>query len=90
MRRITNDLGIDNIIATWLASNSYSGKKQGKCISATTLLRSTQQQVLGYRCMNSDDYVEQVDISTLLKSQIGTALHKSIQDTWESKGLRKE
>ena len=88
MRRITNDLGIDNIIATWLASNSYSGKKQGKCISATTLLRSTQQQVLGYRCMNSDDYVEQVDISTLLKSQIGTALHKSIQDTWESKGLR--
>ena len=88
MRRITNDLGIDNIIATWLASNSYSGKKQGKCISATTLLRSTQQQVLGYRCMNNDDYVEQVDISTLLKSQIGTALHKSIQDTWESKGLR--
>ena len=88
MRRITNDLGIDNIIATWLASNSYSGKKQGKCISATTLLRSTQQQVLGYRCMNSDDYIEQVDISTLLKSQIGTALHKSIQDTWESKGLR--
>ena len=77
MRRITNDLGIDNIIATWLASNSYSGKKQGKCISATTLLRSTQQQVLGYRCMNNDDYVEQVDISTLLKS-LFIRLHNSL------------
>lgn len=88
MHYVTNNLGINEIIATWLASNSYSGRKQGKYISATTLLRSTQQQVLGYRCTNNDDYIEQVDISTLLKPQIGTALHKSIQDTWESKGLR--
>lgn len=88
MRLITNNLGIDNIIATWLASNSYSGRKPGKVISATTLLRSTQQQVLGYKCQNNDNIIEQVDISTLLKSSIGTALHKSIQDTWENKALR--
>lgn len=88
MRKVTNDLKIDNVIATWLASNSYSGKKPGKCISATSLLKSTQQQVLSYRAQNSDDIIEVVDISTLLKSQIGTALHKSIQDTWENKSLR--
>lgn len=88
MKIVTNSLGIDNIIATWLASNSYSGRKLGKVISATSLLRSTRQQVLGYRCQNSDDFVEVVDISTLLKSQIGTALHKSIQDTWENKTAR--
>ena len=88
MKHITNNLGIDNIIATWLASNSYSGRKPGKCISATSLLRSTQQQVLSYRCQNDDNFIEVVDISTLLKSQIGTALHKSIQDTWENESLR--
>lgn len=88
MKIVTNNLGIDNIIATWLASSSYTGKKPGKVISATTLLRSTRQQVLGYRCQNNEEYTEVVDISTLLKSQIGTALHKSIQDTWENKTSR--
>ena len=88
MRLVTNSLKIDPIIATWLASNTYTGRKNGKYISATSLLRSTQQQVLSYRCQNNDDYIEQVDISTLLKSQIGTALHKSIQDTWENDSLR--
>lgn len=87
-RLVTNDLDIDLIMATWLACNTYSGKKPGKSISATTLLKSTQQQVLGYRCGNSPDYTEVVDISTLLKSAMGTALHKSIQDTWENDSLR--
>lgn len=88
MRKVTNDLNIDMVIATWLASNTYTGRKPGKSISATTLLRSTQQQVLGNKCSNSDEYEERVDISSLLSSTIGTALHKAIQDTWEDPKLR--
>lgn len=88
MRRITNDLNIDPIIATWLASDTYTGSGKGKYISATTLLRSTRQQVLGHKISNSDIIIEQVDISTLLKSSIGTALHKAIQDSWESEPVR--
>ena len=88
MKKVNNSLNIDLVIATWLASNTYTGSKPGKSISATTLLRSTQQQVLGLRAANSPDIIEEVDISTLLKSSIGTALHKSIQDTWESTEAR--
>lgn len=88
MRKVTNDLNIDPIIATWLASDSYSGRGTGKTVSATTLLRSTQQQVLGHRISTSEDIIENVDISTLLKSSIGTALHKSIQDAWENDTMR--
>lgn len=82
-RQLTNNENIDLIIATWLASDSYSGRKGGKSISATTMLRSTQQQVLAYRASQSDTIADVVDISTLLKSTMGTALHKAIQDTWE-------
>lgn len=85
---VTNDLHIDNIIATWLAANTYSGYKTGKYISATTLLRSTQQQVLQLRAQNNEDIVQVVDISSLLKSRIGTAIHADIQQCWENPQIR--
>ena len=88
MKRITNNLGIDEIIATFLASETYTGRKPGKCISATSLLRSTQQQVLGYKAVQDENVIEVVDISTLLKSSIGTALHKGIQESWENEPVR--
>ena len=88
MKLVTNDLHIDNIIATWLAANSYTGYKPGKYISATTLLKSTQQQVLQLRAQNNEDVVQVIDISTLLKSRIGTAIHADIQQCWENPQLR--
>ena len=88
MKLVTNDLHIDNIIATWLAANSYTGYKPGKYISATTLLKSTQQQVLQLRAQNNEDVVQVIDISTLLKSRIGTAIHADIQQCWENPQIR--
>ena len=88
MKLVTNDLHIDNIIATWLAANTYTGTREGKSISATGLIKSTQQQVLGYRAQNDETIVQTVDISTLLKSRIGTALHENIQQCWENPNIR--
>lgn len=88
MKLITNDLNIDQIIATWLAANSYTGTKEGKCISATTLLKSPQQQILQLRAQNDENIIQVTDISTLLKSRIGTAIHADIQQCWENPQLR--
>ena len=88
MKLVTNDLHIDNIIATWLAANTYTGTREGKSISATVLIKSTQQQVLGYRAQNDETIIQTVDISTLLKSRIGTALHENIQQCWENPNIR--
>ena len=88
MKLVTNDLHIDNIIATWLAANTYTGTREGKSISATGLIKSTQQQVLGYRAQNDETIVQTIDISTLLKSRIGTALHENIQQCWENPNIR--
>lgn len=87
---VQNSLGIDLPVAVWLASNTYTGNVPGKSISATTLLRSTQQQVLELKCSKDPNIVEVVDISTLQKSRTGTALHESIQNTWENDELRRK
>ena len=88
MKLVTNNLHIDNIIATWLAANTYTGTKTGKYISATTLLKSPQQQILQLKAQNNEEVVQVTDISTLLKSRIGTAIHADIQQCWENPQLR--
>lgn len=89
MIKVSNSLNIDTIIATWLASSNYSGNGLGKTISATTLLRPLQQQYLQYQLMNNTGIGDSViDISTLLKSRVGTALHEAIQQAWEDDDLR--
>ena len=87
MIKLTNTKNIDFIIAHWLMSNTYSGGGVGKKISATSLLRSTQQQYLNFKVTNNlEDST--LDISDFLKSKIGTALHEAIQKSWEDPKLR--
>lgn len=88
MKKVINKNNISNILACWLASDTYGGVREDKSISATSLLRSIQQRVLNRRVINNPEIVEIVDVSTLLKSAMGTAIHKAIQDVWENDKLR--
>ena len=80
--KITNNLNLHPIIAVWLAENGYSGSNDATHISTTGLLRSTRQQVLLRKCIRDNCEVA-VDISTLMKSKMGTAIHKCIEEAWK-------
>ena len=75
--KIKNDLNLHPVISVWLAGDTYTGANNETYISATGLLRSTRQQVLLRKCIKEDTEVS-IDISTLMKSKIGTAIHKCI------------
>lgn len=81
--KIKNDLGIDWIIAGWLASNTYTGSNCDGFISASSFCRSVRQNVLG-RLIEKNGDEDPVDISTMLKANVGTALHRDIQAVWEN------
>ena len=87
MIKLTNTKNIDFIIAHWLMNSTYSGSGVGKKISATSLLRSTQQQYLNFK-INNNLEDSTLDISDFLKSKIGTAIHEAIQKSWEDPKLR--
>ena len=87
MIKLTNTKNIDFIIAHWLMNSTYSGGGVGKKISATSLLRSTQQQYLNFK-INNNLEDSTLDISDFLKSKIGTAIHEAIQKSWEDPKLR--
>ena len=87
MIKLTNTKNIDFIIAHWLMNSTYSGGGVGKKISATSLLRSTQQQYLNFK-INNNLEDSTLDISYFLTSKIGTAIHEAIQKSWEDPKLK--
>lgn len=82
-------------MAVWLAHDTYDGptsdQKDDKTISVTSLLKSTREIIITRRIAQSEGgYTE--DISGLLASRLGQALHSGIEQAWlhnfkESMGL---
>ena len=75
----TNKNNISPFLAVWLAMNEYRQETRPNVISATTLIRPLRQVVLARKYK---DLSKQADISDLVNSRMGTALHDSIEKTW--------
>lgn len=77
----TNTTGVSLPLAVWLATDNYGGKSKANPyqISATTLLKSPRQIVLGMRADPTD---EKIDVADIVKSRIGTAIHTAIESAW--------
>ena len=79
----TNNHGISIPLAVFLAHDDYDGYNHGgttgKRISVTSLLKSTRQIVLTAR-LKPGDY--EIDISTLLASRMGQAIHTGVESAW--------
>lgn len=84
MSKYTNNTNLPLSIAVWLATDNYQyppndGKKY---ISATGLMKSLRQIILGQRLPKGEN--EKInDISSQIASRFGTALHDSIEKAWE-------
>jgi len=78
--KYTNDTGISLPMAVWLLNDNYDHISDPDYISATSLLKPVQELVLSRRNRDLDKAIE---ISSLLKSQLGSALHDAIEASWK-------
>ena len=83
MVKITNHHKIDLPLAVWLLQDGYkSGAAEappGELISVTTLMKPTRQLILKRKV---DQKMEEMDLSDVIASRMGHALHDSIERAW--------
>lgn len=79
--KYTNKHNIALPIAVWLVIDEYDYVPDPYYISATTLLKSTRRVVLDRRLPIAE---REIDLSDLLASRLGTALHDSMEKVWQS------
>jgi hypothetical protein len=81
MQLYTNNNNVPLSIAVWLARDEYDHVEDPFYISATTLIKSPRQIILGMRQPKTQQS-DLIDISAMMSSRLGTAVHGSIEDTW--------
>lgn len=73
----SNTNNISLALAVFLASDDYD--YEANVISATSLMRSTRQYLLAKRIPSSERVT---DISSVVSSRMGTAIHNAIEQSW--------
>lgn len=83
--RVTNENNIDLAVAVWLLQDGYQSgadvAPEGELLSVTTLLKPTKQLILGRQV---DRSMESYDVSDMIASRMGHAIHDSIERAWTS------
>ena len=77
MRKYLNNTGVPLSLAVFLATDNYD--HDDSTISVTTLIKPIRQTVLGARVPAEDALV---DISNLVQSRLGSAVHDGIENSW--------
>jgi hypothetical protein len=78
----TNQKNYPLPIAIWLANDEYVRSTDSKTISVTTLLKPLKELVLAPRV--PEDEKLPIDVSGLISSRLGTAVHDAITKAWKS------
>lgn len=86
--KFTNVTGIPTSVAAWLVYDDYDYVPGEKEISVTTLLKPVRQLILANR-IKKEATANVVDLSALVKSSIGNAIHGSIEHVWKTPELLK-
>lgn len=77
--KLTNKHNLPLSVAVWLASNTYNFVPKPNKFSATEMCKSIKAIVLGRRV---DSANTEIDVSELLMSKMGTAVHDAIENVW--------
>ena len=92
MKMVSNNSNIPLSMAVWLAANTYDFKPKVRSLSATDFNKSIRQIILRNR-VNADETLmskDITDISSLVKSKMGTAIHDAIEQTWLNQPIREK
>ncbi len=81
--KITNQHDISLPLAVWLLHDEYDYINEPNYISATSLLKPTKQLILSKRVRKEG---LEVDLSTMIASSVGHAVHDSIEKAWTISG----
>ena len=81
---LTNNTNIPLSLAVWLAADEYDHQNDTNIISATSLLRPIKAIILARQ---NSELNKSADISSLIPSRMGTALHSAIEKSWENENL---
>lgn len=88
--KLTNNNKIGLSSAVFLAHDDYDYDPRPNSVSATGLLKSTRQVILSQR---AEAKITTMDISQLVASSLGTAVHDAVEKAWSNgnhiKALRK-
>ncbi len=82
---ITNNHGISLPLAVWLLYDNYDYNNTERYISATTLLKSTKQIILGKRIPAAE---REMDVSDFIAARLGHAIHDSVEKAWTVNGRK--
>lgn len=86
MGRLTHSSNLPISLAVWLSYDEYDYVDQKNYISATSLLKPTRQAVLAARVRKHPIFGKQkIDVMQFFASRLGTAIHNSIDKTWDDK-----
>lgn len=77
--KYTNNTDISLPLAVWLVSDNYDYNDDPSVISATTVLKPIKQIILASRIKQ----VDSVDISGLVASRMGSAIHDALEQAWK-------
>lgn len=80
--KLTNVTNIPLSLAVWLAYDNYDYNSDPNTISVTTLLKPIKEIVLARQ---NNQQQKEGDISSLVSSGMGQALHTAIESVWEKK-----
>ena len=86
-RKYTNIHGIAPALAVFLLYDDYEYDSRPNVLSATGLLKSIRQMVLIHQNKHLD---KQIDISDLVASRMGSALHDGCEKAWRDPKALKE
>jgi len=77
----SNNTDISLSLAVFFATDTYDHNDDPNHISATALLKPLRQIILSSRCKPEDSIV---DLSSLVPSRIGTAIHDGLESAWKN------
>lgn len=80
--QITNNQDIPLLFSVWLMQDKYDYIHDPKYISATSLLRPTQELILSSRVVPNED--DSMDLSELVARSLGNAIHDSVEQAWSN------
>lgn len=83
----TNQYNLELAVAVWLLYDDYDYNAATKTVSATTLLAPTRSIILNLQ--HDTDGIAEVDISNLVASRMGSAIHADLEKYWKSGALPK-
>jgi hypothetical protein len=78
--KITNNTDVSLTLAVWAVHDDYDHQTMPNYISATTLMKPIRQIILAQRL--PAELRDQLDVSDLIASAWGNALHSSIEQAW--------